>query len=187
MSYLDLVLLGLVAGFVIGGWRTGFVRRLASLGFLVVAFVAAAYLREPIAGLISVALPSAPAENTGFVGFVVAFGLVLAALHLGTRRFLERVALTGLSRAADRALGAGLGAAESILYATIGIVIVTTYAGDAFIRGITELGLIPDSAALLAESTIVRILMDTTAPLVLTILGPLLPPDITAVLELLPD
>lgn len=187
MSYLDVVLLALIAGFVFGGWRTGFVRRLAALGFLVVAFVAAAYLREPVAGFIAVVLPSVPDENAGFVGFAVAFGAVLAALHLGSRRLLERVALTGLSRAADRVLGAGLGAAEAILYATVGIVIVSTYAGDAFIRGITDLGLIPDIAALLAESTIVRILMDTTTPLVLTILGPLLPPDITAVLELLPD
>jgi len=43
-----------------------------------------------------------------------------------------------------------------------------------------------DLAAAIEQSTIARFLMDTTVPFVLTVLGPLLPPDIKSVVDLLP-
>ena len=39
----DVLLLGFIAGFVRGGWSTGFLRRLAGLGYMAISFVAGAY------------------------------------------------------------------------------------------------------------------------------------------------
>jgi uncharacterized membrane protein required for colicin V production len=186
MTMVDLYLLGIIGGFVFGGWRTGFVRRLAGLGFLVAAFVAAAYLREPAAAIIEALFPTMRPEYPGFIGFGLVFGAILLGLHLASRPFLSRIAVTGLSRTADRGLGAGLGLLEGALLASVGIVIVTTYADDALLGAAAELGLLPDIAEALEGSFIARVLMTTTVPFVLAILGPLLPSDIDAVVELLP-
>ena len=186
MSQVDLYLLGIIGGFVVGGFRTGFVRRLAGLGFLVAAFLAASYLHYVAKGLLEAAFPRMEPENAGFVGFVAVFVAVLLALHLVSRPMLSRVAVTGLSRAADRGLGAALGLLEGALLASVGIVIVLTYADDVLFAGAAQLGLLPDLREALEGSTIARLLMDTTVPLVLAVLGPLLPPDIDSVVELLP-
>jgi uncharacterized membrane protein required for colicin V production len=182
----DLYLIGLIGGFAIGGLRTGFVRRLAGLGFLVAAFVVAAYVRVPAEALLKAFLPTVRPEYVGFVAFGVVFAVLLVGLNLASRPFLSRIAVQGLSRRADQGLGVGLGILEGALIASVGIVIVTTYADDALLGPAAGLGLLPDISAALEGSAIARFLMATTVPLVLTVLGPLLPPDIDAVVELLP-
>ena len=183
----DLFLLSFFGGYVFGGWRTGFIRRLASLGFLAVSFVAAAYLREPVAGIIEALFPDMRPEYPGFIAFAVTFGVLLIALNIVSKPILSRMAVGGLSRAADRALGAVLGLAEAVLLASIGIVIVTTYANDEMIGGFAAIGVLPDISEALEGSSIARVLMATTVPLVLTLLGPLLPPDIKSVIDVLPS
>ena len=186
MTMTDLYLLGIIGGFVFGGFRSGFVRRLAGLGFLAAAFVAASYLHLVAKGLLEGLFPDMAEETAGLVAFVAVFGVVLIGLHLLSRPFLSRVAVSGLSRTTDRVLGAGLGLLEGALLASVGIVIVLTYADDALIGAATQLGLVPDLVEALEGSAIARLLMDTTVPFVLAVLGPLLPADIESVAELLP-
>ena len=182
----DLFLLSFFGGYVFGGWRTGFIRRLASLGFLAISFIAAAYLREPVAGVIEALFPDMRPEYPGFIAFGVTFAVLLVLLNIASKPVLSRVAVGGLSRRTDQALGAGLGLVEAALLASIGIVIVTTYANDELIGGFAAIGILPDISEALEGSTIAQFLMDTTVPLVLTVLGPLLPPDITSVIDLMP-
>jgi uncharacterized membrane protein required for colicin V production len=182
----DLYLLGIIGGFVFGGFRTGFVRRLAGLGFLAAAFVAASYLHLAAKGLLEGLFPDMEEGNAGLIAFVAVFGVVLIGLHVVSRPFLSRVAVSGLSRTTDRVLGAGLGLVEGTLLASVGIVIVLTYANDALIGAAAQLGLIPDLVEALEGSATARLLMDTTVPFVLAVLGPLLPADIESVAELLP-
>jgi uncharacterized membrane protein required for colicin V production len=186
MTMTDLYLLGIIGGFVAGGFRTGFVRRLAGLGFLAAAFVAASYLHLLAKGLLEGLFPDVEEGNAGLIAFVAVFGMVLIGLHLVSRPFLSRIAVSGLSRMTDRALGAGLGLLEGALLASVAIVIVLTYADDALIGAATQLGLLPDLVDALEGSAVARFLMDTTVPFVLAILGPLLPADIESVAELLP-
>ena len=183
---IDLLLVSSFGGYVIGGFLTGFVRRLASLGFLALSFVAAAYLREPVSGLLKAVMPSMKPEYAGFIGFALTFGVLMVGLNVVSKPFLSRVAVTGLSRRMDQVLGAALGLLEAILLATVAIVIVTRYADDELIGAFTNLGILPDINEALQGSTIARALMATTVPVVVTILGPLLPPDIKSVIEVLP-
>jgi uncharacterized membrane protein required for colicin V production len=181
---IDLWLGGMIAGFAFGGFRTGFVRRLASLGFLALSFVAASYLHTIVAGLL-VSVAKVREDNAGLVAFVVTFAAAYIALNLIARPFLSRIAVTGMSRATDRALGLALGLGEGVLLASVAIVIITTYAADSLVGAATQLGIVPDLAKALEGSVVARFLTDTTVPLVLAILGPLLPPDIKAVADLL--
>jgi uncharacterized membrane protein required for colicin V production len=57
---MDVVLVGFIGGYIYAGWWTGFLRRLASLGYLALSFVLGAYLREPIGALLSGFFPSVP-------------------------------------------------------------------------------------------------------------------------------
>ena len=182
---IDLWLAGLIGGYTFGGFRTGFVRRLASLGFLALSFVVAAYLHEVVAGVL-VSVADVKEENAGFVAFIATFLVMYIGLYLFSRPFLNRIAVTGMSRLTDQVLGLGLGLLEGLLLASVGIVIVTTYASDELIGGFTDIGVLPDIAQALEDSAIARFLMSTTVPVVLAILGPLLPPDIRSVVDLLP-
>ena len=58
----DLVLMGLFAGFVRGGWSTGFVRRLFGLLFVAASFVIGAYLRTPIGAIVGSTFPEMPKQ-----------------------------------------------------------------------------------------------------------------------------
>ena len=182
---IDLWLGGMIAGYAFGGFRSGFIRRLASLGFLALSFVAASYLHTIVAGLL-VSVAKVREDNAGLVAFVATFLVAYIALNLVARPFLSRIAVSGMSRVTDQALGLALGFAEGVLLASVAIVIITTYAGDSLIGTATQLGVVPDLAKALEGSTIARFLMETTVPLVLAILGPLLPPDIKSVVDLLP-
>src|SRR6185369_8884498 len=111
----DLVLLLFIAGFLRGGWSSGFVRRLFGLLFLVVSFVGGAYLRGPAGALVHTFLPKIPEQYAEMVGYSVAFSALLIAFNLFSGVILSRVAKTGVARRTDQLLGVALGAVEAVL------------------------------------------------------------------------
>jgi uncharacterized membrane protein required for colicin V production len=182
----DLVLLGFIAATVFGGFRSGFVRRLAGLIFMVVSFVGGAYLRVPAGALVHSVFPKIPEQYADMVGYSVAFSALLIVFNLFSSKILARVATGGLSKVTDRALGAVFGGLESVLIISAGIVILHTYAdanvlGSTPLGGIADLGFLRDLRIAVDESTIGKFLEDTTVPFVLLVLGPLLPKDISSI------
>jgi hypothetical protein len=98
----DLVLVPFIAAFLRGGWSSGFVRRLAGLIFLVVSFVAGAflfvagaYLRAPAGALVHTLLPKIPEQYADMVGYLVAFSALLIGFNLFSSVILSKVAKTG--------------------------------------------------------------------------------------------
>jgi uncharacterized membrane protein required for colicin V production len=178
----DLVMLGIIAGFVRGGWSSGFVRRLAGLAFLGISFVAGAYLRAPAGALVHAVLPKVPEQYAEMVGYSVAFSGLLLVFNLFSSKILSRVATGGWSQKTDKVLGVVFGGLEAILILSAAIVILHTYTdpGSAF-GGVGGLGFLHDLRVAVDDSTIGKLLEDTTVPLVLLVLGPLLPTDIKSV------
>ena len=84
-----------IAGFLRGGWSSGFIRRLVGLVFLVVSFVAGAYLRAPAGALVNAFLPKIPAQYADMVGYTVAFSALLLVFNLFSGLILSRIAKTG--------------------------------------------------------------------------------------------
>jgi uncharacterized membrane protein required for colicin V production len=179
----DVVLVGFIAGFVFGGWRTGFLRRLIGIGFMAVSFVVSAWFRYPVGAIASALFPSIPADYANLVGYTIAFPVILVGLHLANRFLLGRVSMGGITREADQALGALVGGVEAILILSAGIVILDTYFGTSSSIGReVGLGALKSLTEAVNGSTTVHILRDTTVPFVLTVLGPLLPKDIRTIL-----
>jgi uncharacterized membrane protein required for colicin V production len=176
----DFFLLLFIAGYVRGGWSTGFLRRLIGLGYLAASFVVGAYLRVPIGNIVSGFFPKMPPAYAEMVGYSVAFAVLVAALNLITGLVLRNVAVGGVSRRLDQALGAVLGGVEAILLISVAIVILDTYFGKGGALATDPgLGFLKDLTVALDSSTIGQALINTTVPVVLAILGPLLPKDVS--------
>jgi uncharacterized membrane protein required for colicin V production len=78
----DLILLGVFAGFARAGWSSGFVRRLFGLVFIVAAFVLSAYLRPIAGGLIEGFFPKVSDQYAETVGYSITFSALLVAFNL---------------------------------------------------------------------------------------------------------
>jgi uncharacterized membrane protein required for colicin V production len=177
----DLVLLGLFAGFVRGGWSTGFVRRLFGLLFMAGSFVLGAYFRTPIGAIVGGIFPEMPIQYAEMVGYSVAFTVLVTGFNLFSGPILARLPIKGMSKMTDKVLGAVFGGIEAILIASAAIVILHTYpAAIATLADLAGFGILKDIAAGIDTSTIGTLLSQTTVPFVLAILGPFLPSDITS-------
>ena len=176
----DLLLLGFIAGFVRGGWSTGFLRRLVGLAYIALSFVAGAYLRQPVGAIIAGIFPQIPKGYADMVGYSVAFTVLVIALNVISHPILARVPVRGVSRELDKGLGALFGGIEAILLISAAIVILDTYFGTAGALGKDPgLGFLKTLSQALDSSTIGQFLIHTTVPFVLAVLGPLLPKDVS--------
>lgn len=177
----DLFLVLFIAGYVVGGFRTGLLRRLAGLVFIAIGLIAGAYLRIPVGALVAGFFKQVPPEYADMVGYAVTFVVIVTALNLVSGPMLKRATVGGLSQATDRALGAVLGGVEAVLILSAVIVILDTYFGTAGSLGqVPGLGILTSVSEALDESSIGQLLEKTTVPLVLTVLGPLLPKDVSS-------
>ncbi|HEY7025611.1 MAG TPA: CvpA family protein [Candidatus Limnocylindrales bacterium] len=180
---MDLILVGFVAGLTFGGWRTGFLHRLAGLAFAAISFVAGAYLRVPLGDLINGLFPSMPADYAELLGYAFAFPIILGVIHVVAYPFLKDRHMTGITREFDKALGAIFGFIEGVLILSILVVIFDTYFANGQVPGETPgLGILSSLVGSFNESYTVQLLRQTTVPIVLAILGPLLPKDISGLI-----
>lgn len=179
----DLVMLLFLAGLLRAGWSSGFIRRVLGLVFLAASFVAGAYLREPAGAIVTTFLPQIPSAYAEMVGYSVASTGLLVGLNLLSQPFMSRAPKHGLSRKTDQLLGLILGGLEGVLILSAGIVILHTYADVQSVGGFVDTGLLHDLRVAVDGSTIGQILEKTTVPIVLLLLGPLLPKDITQVVQ----
>jgi uncharacterized membrane protein required for colicin V production len=176
----DVLLLGFIGGYIKGGWSTGFLRRLAGLGYMALSFVIGAYLRQPIGALIAGIFPQMPPTYADMLGYTIAFTVLVAGANIITGPILSKVAVNGVSRKLDQTLGAVLGGIEALLIISAIIVILDTYFGTfGSLLQDPGLGFLKTISQALDSSTIGQALIHTTVPFVLAVLGPLLPKDIS--------
>lgn len=176
----DVLLLGFFGATILGGWSTGFVRRLAGLLFIAASFVLGGWLRAPVGAIVASAFPAMPKAYAEMIGYSVAFGVLVVVFNLVSGAVLSKGAVQGRSKVADKVLGAGLGLVEAALIASAAIVTLHTYSAEvAALAKLSGIGLLTDIVTGIDTSTIGKLLTSTAVPLVLAILGPLLPTDVT--------
>ena len=126
--------------------------------------------------------PKIPEAYADMVGYSVAFSVLLIVFNLFSSKILSRVATGGVSQATDKVLGLVFGGIEAVLILSAAIVILHTYAdASTGLAGIADVGFLHDIRVAVDESTIGKFLEDTTVPIVLLLLGPLLPKDISSI------
>ena len=178
----DVILLGIFAGFARAGWSSGFVRRLFGLVFIVASFVLSAYLRPIVGGLIQGFFPKVPDQYAEMVGYSITFSALVIVFNLFSRAILSRVAVQGIARRTDQLLGVALGIAEGVLLLSALIVILHTYAEPrSAALPLGSLGILDTITDAIETSTIGQLLENTTVPIVLLVLGPFLPTDIKSI------
>jgi uncharacterized membrane protein required for colicin V production len=179
---MDIVLVGFIAASIFGGFRAGLIRSILGLLFMAISFVAGAYLRYPVGALFTTFFKDVPSDYSNLVGYTIVFPVVLAGLHLVSGVLFKKVAVKGITKGIDSGLGALFGGVEAILIISAAIVIVDTYLGTSQIRHTLGPGMLKTVTDALDGSTTVQILRDTSVPVVLGLLGPLLPKDISSLI-----
>ena len=179
---MDVVLVGFIAGWIFGGWRTGLLRRLIGIGFMIISFVVSAYLRYPIGAIALTFFKNIPTSYANLVGYAIAFPVILAGLHIASAFLLRKVSMTGITKELDQVLGAVVGGVEGILIIAAAIVILDTYFGTGTtLHQYSGVGAIKSFTQAFNASTTVHLLRGSVVPVVLAILGPLLPKDIKTI------
>ena len=181
---MDVVLVGFIAGFIYGGFRTGFLRRLLGIVFIAISAVAGAYFRYPVGLIAKQLFPDIPADYANMVGYSIAFPAILVGLHIFEALVLRKVVPQhGLSREADQALGAVFGGIEAILIVSVAVVVVDTYFGtNSTLAADIPSGLLKSFTEAFNASETVKLLLGTSVPVALAVLTPLLPKDLTTLL-----
>lgn len=180
---MDVILVGFIGGYIYAGFRTGFLKRLLGIVFMVISFVVSAYFRVPVGAIASTFFKDIPSDYANLVGYAIAFPAILAALHLASRLVLGKTNVHGVvAESTDKILGAVLGGVEAVLIVSAGIVILDTYFGTASTLGATfHAGYLKDLTQAVNGSETVKLLRDTTVPFVLAVLGPILPKDVSTI------
>lgn len=184
---MDVLLVGFIVGFILAGWATGFLRRLVGLGFIAVSFVLSVYLSKPFGDLIHSWFPDVTPAYAELWAYLLIFPAGLVVLHLLVGRLLKNVAVRGVSRELDRALGAILGAVEAILILTVVVIAIDRYSVQVAAGSFGSIRPLLDVLRAISTSTTARLLRETTVPFVLAIVGPLLPRDVSSILDKLPN
>ncbi len=97
------------------------------------------YLRGPFGDVIHSIVKDMPATYAELWATLLIFPILLVAMHLVVGRLIKNVAVKGLSRELDGALGAVFGAAEAILIVAVLVILVDTYATKATAGEVTSL------------------------------------------------
>ena len=180
---MDVALVGFIGGFVYGGWNTGFLKRLIGIAFMAISFVASAYFRYPIGAIARTFFPNVPVDYADLVGYTIAFPAILVGLHAVSHAALGRVRMSGITQEMDRGLGALFGGIEAVLILSAGIVILDAYFGTGpSLSKNLGFGPLRDLTASLNSSETVKLLRGSSVPVVLGLVGPFLPHDVTTLL-----
>jgi len=179
---MDVILLGFIAGFIFGGYRYGFLKRLFGIGFAIVTLLLTAYLRIPVGAIASGLFPDVPTAYVDLVSSIIIFPIALTILHAISRSMIERINVRGVTKDIDAILGAILGGIEAIVILSALVVIVDAYlvSGSALVKGLPS-GPISDVVKAFNASETVHLLRQTTVPFLLAILGPFLPKDLKSI------
>ena len=176
------IVIGLVAMAVfVVGWLQGAIRQLLGIGVLLVAFIFAGGLREPLGNFLAT---NWTYNDRGFNLMLAMLGVWIAAtvtLIIGIQAFYKRVVIHRRLVILDEILGGLLGAGQVILVVAMLVVIFDSYyATLASGEAARDAGWTHALWLLLRDSAVANALRDGFIPAMVTILGPLLPADVVA-------
>lgn len=177
----DIVLIALLgAGFLLGYFR-GAVRQLLTLGAWLVAFLLAAHARPVAADWLAAQWREYSLPYVEMLAFGILFA-ALVAVGLALAQFTGgRITLTR-HEWIDDILGGLLGMGiVALTTASVYVILATIYGGAAVVTE-EDVGWLRELHAALGDSAIVNQLRQSLLPGLGSILSPLLPPDVRAVM-----
>jgi len=123
MATLDIFILVILAIGLLRGWKTGFLKQVASLGGTILAFILSASFMDSGAKLAELNLGSSP-ETSSLIAFVAIFLVVKVAVNIvmkAAESLLDAAKLSGVDRIAGGITGAlKAGVALSLVFVVMG-------------------------------------------------------------------
>jgi len=172
----DIAIIVLLIAFLLVGFFRGAIRQLLALAATVVAFIVAAYGRGFLADFFRAQEPDFSVQYAHMLGFLVAF-LILGLAALAIIELSGRTVSLSNRPLVEEFLGGAALLLVGVLALTGVLFALDTY----YAAPIGFTAVVPVVSQLhtaLGESRIATALHDTLVPLVQSLLGPLLPPDV---------
>lgn len=172
----DIAIIVLLIVFLLIGLFRGALRQLLALGAWLVAFVVAAQARGFLADYMRAQEPDFSVQYSNMLSFLVGF-LILLIAALAIIELSGRTVTLSSRELVEAVVGGAALLLVGILAITGVLFILDTFytTPDTFTA---EVDLIRQLHTALADSRIATALHDTLVPLVQSLLGPLLPPDV---------
>jgi hypothetical protein len=158
------------------GVLRGSLRQLVALGGWLVTFIIAAYVRAPVADWVKGQFPSVTEEHAQMAAFVLAFVVLFGIALIAIEGTGTRVQLT-MRPYVDELVGGAVMLLVAVLAVASLILALDSYYAGA-VPGEPQIGLANSLHDGLQVSGIARFLRESVNPILLGLLGPLLPADV---------
>ena len=176
---IDLALLLGLCLFLFLGVVQGAIRRLLGIASMVVAFILAASLRDPLGDYLSHNWTQFDLGYNKLLAFGIVFVAASVVASIAMQALYKRTDLSTDHPVVEDVIGGLLGLLQGLVLLTIGVIILGSYALPEPRPG--DLTQVRDVQRMLVqESHIGGTLRDRVAPPVVHILGPLLPSDVVS-------
>ncbi len=177
LSWIDLVIIGLLAGGVFVGFTQGMIRYVLNTLAVILAFVLAAQLKSPLIDLLGFWTAFTPEGRELLVFVLLFFGFVIGAWFV-IRAVYRRTRLP-IVKQLDELGGAIFGLLFAALVLTFHLVVY-----DSFFRGGGETGgWVASYYELLNDSLIIAFFRETIIPVAGTLARPFVPDEIAQLLQ----
>jgi uncharacterized membrane protein required for colicin V production len=176
----DLVIVLILFAFFILGFIQGTIRRLIGIAAILLSFILAANLREPLGDFLKANWTQFPAEYAVMVGFGAVFAAAVIASTLVIQTYYHKIPLFQRATVIDEMLGGVLGVVQGLLILGAVIIILDSYftlpgrASDnelPVLRDVYEAYAPPGKPA----SATALIFRETLVPGFLAVTGPVMP------------
>jgi membrane protein required for colicin V production len=175
----DLVIVLVLFAFFILGFIQGTIRRLIGLAAIVLSFILAANLREPLGDFLKANWRQFPPEYAVMVGFGTVFLAAIVASTLVIQTYYHKIPLFQRNTFIDEMLGGLLGVVQGLLLLGAVIIILDSYFTLPNRASDNELPVLRDVYEAYAPagkpSTTALIFRETLVPGFLAVTGPVLP------------
>ncbi len=181
---IDVILgIGLVAA-ALAGWFQGFVRQLIGLGLLVAGAAAAFYVRAPAAAIVKPFMSRQSPEAVDMVAAAVTFLAVVIVGNIVAAFLYKRIPFLAHRNKLDEALGAAFSVGLRVVELSVFLIILDAFYRTSSILPISGFGVLDSVNGLLKDSVIANTLRDTTVPVLLSVVGPIIPAAYRSLLDL---
>jgi colicin V production protein len=183
LSAPDLVLLAIIVIAFLLGYYQGAIRQVLTAFVWLASFVLAANLRDPFGDFLSRYWSNLPSGYPHMIAFGVLFTLFFVIGLILVQWRYRRMVIHSRVTVIDELIGGLLGAGIAVLVIATYIVVLDSFYSRGGVSGQGDVALLGQIHRALADSNVAATIRGQLLPLLFTVLGPLLPSEVTDVVR----